>query len=113
MSFEKTTPELIFELGNGAQMLTLTTILGRNINEAPFDLVKRNYDEFKARAISVGVWPELPELTEYTLSSQFLAAQVDAVLRHIKLNKTGSMEQLFYAGKAAELIELSQCINFN
>lgn len=105
MNFEKTTPERIYELGEGAQELTLTKSLGLDINEAPFDVVKESYDEF-CTAVSdlhVEMEPPLEELEENTLSDEFLAAQVDRVQRYIKRFFRTSMGQLFRAGKAAEL----------
>ena len=102
MSHEKTTEELIFELGSAAQSLTLHKILDLNVNEIGFRLVKGNYDTFKTKALILGVW--LPDLTEDTLSDEFLAAQITKVHDYIKLHKTGPMAQLFYIGKAVELI---------
>lgn len=102
MSLEKTTKELIFELGNGARSLILHKYLGVNINSVEFCVVKKKFDPFKSTALILGVW--LPDLTEDTLSDEFLAAQINKVFDYIKLHKTGSMAHLFQTGKAVELI---------
>ncbi|XP_067026194.1 uncharacterized protein [Acropora muricata] len=100
MNLEKTTQELIFELGNGARSLTLHKYLGLNINSVPFGLVEEKFDRFKAKALILGV--SLPDLTEDTLTEEFLASQIGKVFDYIRLHKTGSMAQLFRTGTAVE-----------
>ena len=103
MSLEKTTKELIFELGNRAQMFTLLKILGVDINEVEFR-VQEPYDTFKITASLLGV--RLPDLTEDTLCDQFIADQISTVERYISLYKTASMRHLYCTGKPAQSIEL-------
>lgn len=102
MSLEKTTEELIFELGNSAHFLTLFQTQGININEVEFRLVQAPYEAFKTKALMLGV--SLPDLTEDTLSEEFLGAQIAKAHDYIKRHKTASMAQLFKTGKAVKLI---------
>lgn len=104
MSLQKTTKELIFELGNRAQRLTMYKTLGVDINVTDFWAYQRSYDAFKSGASILEV--TLPDLTEDTLSDQFITAQVTKVQDYIMHHETWSMLQLYRTGKAAESIEL-------
>ena len=98
MSQEKTVEELIYELGNGSQVLALHRLA--DINEQ-IRVVQENYGAFKTRALKLGV--ELPDLPEDNLSQEFLDDQIVKVQDYIKLHKTESMAQLFDSGNAVEL----------
>ncbi|KAL9983536.1 hypothetical protein ACROYT_G005722 [Oculina patagonica] len=98
LSQEKTVEELIYELGNGAQVLALHRVA--DINVTSISDVQRHYNVFKTRALKLGV--ELPDLSEDNLSQKFLDDQITAVWEYVKLHKTGSMVQLFDSAYAAE-----------
>lgn len=98
MSHEKTTEELIYELGNRAAVLFWHELV--DLNEQPLHVIQENYDLLKTRALKLGV--ELPDLTEDLLSQQFLDDQITKVREYINLHKTESMSQLYELGYAAE-----------
>ena len=94
MNHEKTVEELIYELGNRAVVLIWHQLV------QPFHVIQENYDLLKTRALKLGV--KLPDLTENTLSGQFLDDQITKVREYISLHKTESMSQLYEVGYAAE-----------
>ena len=91
MSHEKTVEELIYELGDSAVALQFQSSAPKEV--VPFDVIRKNYDLFKTRALKLGV--ELPNLTEDALNQQFLADQVTNVRDYIGVNKTSAMYQLY------------------
>ena len=102
MRVEKTTQELIFELGNDTRSLTLHKYLGLNINSVQFRLVEEKFNRFKTKALILGV--SLPDLTEDTSIDKFLTDVTTEVYHYIRESKTVAMSQLFATGKAVEEI---------
>ena len=97
MNHEKTVEELIYELGDRAVVLRWHQSV--DLKAQSFHVILKNYDFLKTRALKLGV--ELADLTENTLSGQFLNDQITKVMEYITLHKTESMSQLYNVGQAA------------